>query len=496
MVATVSEKTDILSRISGTFSNLIFRDRDRELPFAFILITLMASCGISPYESFKRLMSVHILPFIQKESREIVRQVEVLGKDPLKAMLRRAEETESKIFSDFLKGYVSTVKSGGNVTSYLESKLRSVIEIQTAAAIRSIEKLETLVESYMVMLLILLCTYILTAVMSSTAVISSTLGMRLGGPSLVYFIVFVAMPLTSIFFMLFAHILQKGTFISVRKVYYRALPPAVGVAALLALVILTPEVRALVDSLGSSIFITVCLAAISLPPLISYRRMVGLNLQAEEEMPSFLRDVSETRKTGTSPEKSIVQSARIKRSTAFSKVLRQVVNQIEWGVSLRKIYRDLKERINSWPVLMNFLILIETVEVGGGSSDALEMLASYSEKMRDAEKNKRDMLRPYIILPFIWSVLMALTFTFTFFVITQIPTAYVSEASFMTLERQMDILSSAMIFHCWLSGFFIGKVTKGTFAAGFEYSVFLAVVSLASLLLSQNFMSTIVGVLM
>ncbi|HDJ05090.1 MAG TPA: hypothetical protein ENF85_03735 [Candidatus Bathyarchaeota archaeon] len=145
---------------------------------------------------------------------------------------------------------------------------------------------------------------------------------------------------------------------------------------------------------------------------------------------------------------------------------------------------------------MNFLILIETVEVGGGPSDALEMLASYSEKMRDAEKNKRDMLRPYIILPFIWSVLMALTFTFTFFVITQIPTAYISEASFMTLERQMDILSSAMIFHCWLSGFFIGKVTKGTFAAGFEYSVLLAVVSLASLLLSQNFMSTIVEVLM
>jgi len=496
MTVVLSKKSNLLTRVSDTISNIVFRERDRELPFAFILITLMASCGISPYESFKRLMSVHILPFIQKESREIVRQVEVLGRDPLKAMLRRAEETESKIFSDFLKGYVSTVNSGGSVTSYLESKLRSIIEIQTAAAVRSIEKLETLVESYMVMLLILLCTYILAAVMSSTTALSSTLGVGLGNPGLVYLIVFLAMPLTSMLFMLFAHILQKGTLISVRSIYYKALPPAIGVTALLALAFLVPEVWSFIDSLGSPIFTTICLTAISLPPLISYRRMIGLNLQAEEDMPNFLRDVSETRKTGMSPEKSIVQGARVKRSGSFSKVLQRIVNQIEWGVSLRKIYRDLKERINSWPVLTNFLILIETVEVGGGPSDALELLASYSEKIRDAEKNKRDMLRPYIILPFIWSVLMTLTFTFTFFVITQIPTAYISETSFTMLEQQMNILSSAIIFHCWLSGFFIGKVTKGTFAAGFEYSVLLAVVSLTSLLLSRNFMSTIAGVLM
>ena len=92
---------------------------DEELPFAFMLITLMASCGISPYESFKRLRFIDLLPFIQKESNEIVRQVEVLNVDPLSAMQERAEVTGSEEYGDFLRGYISTVKSGGSVQAIL-----------------------------------------------------------------------------------------------------------------------------------------------------------------------------------------------------------------------------------------------------------------------------------------------------------------------------------------------------------------------------------------
>ena len=62
------------------------KPENEELPFAFMLITLMASCGLSPYESFKRLRFVDLLPFVQKESNEIVRRVEVLDADPLSAM--------------------------------------------------------------------------------------------------------------------------------------------------------------------------------------------------------------------------------------------------------------------------------------------------------------------------------------------------------------------------------------------------------------------------
>jgi len=495
-VVVLSKRKSILRWLPDAFSKkIVFREMDNELPFAFMLMTLMASCGISPYESFKRLRFVKILPFIQKESAKIVRQVEVLNKDPLTSMLERADETDSKIYGDFLRGYVSTVRSGGSVSSYLKSKLRSIFEIQAAAAVRSIERLETLVEVYMVMLLVLLCTYILVAVMSSAATFSSILGMNLGDPIVINAIVFGAMPLASLVFMFFAHQIRRGTLMGVSAIYLKALPLAIGSTVFLALVVFVPQLRAIINAVGEPIFTTACLIAISLPPLISYRRMISLNFKAEESMPSLLRDISETRKTGMSPEKSIVHGARRKGYGVFSKILQQIVNQIEWGVSLRKIFEDIKERIQSWPVLANFLILVETIEIGGGSPEALELLAGYSEKIRDIEKNKREMLKPYVVLPFIWTILMALTFTFTFYVVTQIPTTFLPEPPFVFIESQMSILSSAIIFQCWLSGFFIGKVTQGTFMAGFEYSILLAAVSLASLMLSEKMISIFLGAL-
>jgi len=488
-----------------------------ELPFAFMLITLMASCGISPYESFKRLRFIDLLPFIQKESNEIVRQVEVLNVDPLSAMQERAEKTESEVYGDFLRGYVSTVKSGGSVTSYLKSKLRSIFELRAAAATRSIEKLETIVEAYMAALLVLLSVYILVAVVSSAS-FSATLGFRIDGQILVYLVLFVFMPLVSVIFMAFAHLMRKGTLMNLRSIYLKAIPFAILSGALLTGTFLVPGVRSIFVSSVSSIqkiidsmlpftriwslldylvpiIVTVCFSLVSFFPMIEYSRVIGINMKAEESMPSFLRDISENRKTGMSPEKSIAQAATRKGYGPFTKILKQIVNQIEWGVSLKKIFMDLRDKLRSWPVLTDFIILIETIEVGGGSSEALDLLAAYSEKIRDIEKNKREMLRPYVVLPFIWTVLMALTFTFTFYVVTHLPIIRVSGPAFPTMESQLALFSSAIVFHSWLSGFFIGKVTQGTFAAGFKYSILLAITALVSLLLSQNIIDLLMGLL-
>lgn len=243
------------------------------------------------------------------------------------------------------------------------------------------------------------------------------------------------------------------------------------------------------------IIMVMCLSLVSLYPMIEYTRIIKLNVKAEESMPSFLRDISENRKTGMSPEKSISQAATRRGYGSFTKILKRTVNQIEWGVSLRKIYMDLRDHLRSWPVLINFLILIETIEVGGGSPEALDLLAAYSEKIRDIEKNKREMLRPYVVLPFIWTILMALTFTFTFYVVTHLPIMHVSGPALPMIESQLALFSSAIVFHSWLSGFFIGKVAQGSFAAGFKYSILLAITALVSLLLSQNVIDLIMGLL-
>ena len=469
---------------------------NRELPFVAMIFTVMAASGVTLHDSWKKLRSITLLPTIQKEAKDVVRQVEVLGYDVLSVMYKKAGETKSKLYRDLLAGYVSAVKSGSNMVSFLNSKLRSIFEMQNAAANRSIEKLGTLVEVYSVMLIVTLCLYLLVIVVYST---SFVLEMGTPGPSTsteMYLLVFFATPLISLIFMAIAHRMQKSTLVSVKKPYYRAAFPAIGTFGLILAVIFVPQLGFVTEFLPLQTLISICLLIISIPPAISYYKIAKTNFAAEEGMPSFLRDVTEARKTGLSPEKSIIHASKRKEHGKFSEHLRLIRDQLEWGISLRKIFRNLKREIQSWPVLVNFLILVETIEVGGGSTTALEILSEYSEKNRDIEKNKRDMLKPYIILSLIWSILMALTITSMIFILTQISFPGLAEMPLVNIQPHVGVLSAGIIFQCWLSGFFIGKISEGSFAAGFKYSALLVVSCYLSLHVSEILLSSImVGIL-
>jgi flagellar protein FlaJ len=217
-------------------------------------------------------------------------------------------------------------------------------------------------------------------------------------------------------------------------------------------------------------------------------KIAKLNSDAEKAMPSFLRDVTESRKIGLSPEKSIIHATQRSGYGGFTEVLGLVRSQMEWGVSIRKIFANVKRRVQTWPVLINFLILVETIRIGGGSAAALEILTEYSEKQKDVDVNKRSLLRPYVILAFIWCVLIALTttmVTLTVYALTQISLPGTAAIPVGTMQEQINLFSIGIILQCWLSGFFVGKVNEGTFAAGFKYSAMLVLTAHVSLILSQ-----------
>jgi flagellar protein FlaJ len=468
---------------------------DTELPFAAMMLTLMAASGVTLYESWKKMRDVNLLPVMQKDAEEMVRQVEVLGRDPLTVMYKKSEQTKSKSYRDLLAGYVSAVRSGGNVVDLLRSKLRSIFEQQSAASVRSIEKLGTLVEAYSVLLIVTLCTYILYVVMSATSLYDTLRGGRAMGPAttqpLMYIAVLLAMPGLSLVFMAIAHMSRKSSLINMGGLYRRALLLLAGAAVFFLLIALVPSLQSALDTVGLPLVVAICLAVVSLPPAISYYRIAKTNYAAEEAMPSFLRDVTEARKIGLSPEKSIIHASKRTGYGRFSELLGLVRSQIEWGVSLKKIFGNIRKKIQSWPVLVHFFILVETIEIGGGSSEALEILAEYSEKNRDIEANKRSMLMPYVILAFVWSVLIAFTTTIvalTIFILAQVSLPNLSTATFVSMQQQISLFSVGIIFQCWLSGFFVGKIREGAFAAGFKYAAFLAITAYLSLVFSRSFL--------
>jgi flagellar protein FlaJ len=469
-----------------------------ELPFAALLFTLLAASGVTIYESWKKLCKIDLLPAFQKEAQEIVRQVEVLGYDPLTVMYKHAEKTKSKNYREFLLGYVSSVRSGGNIINYLKSKLRSIFEVQSSASIRSIERLSTLVEAYAVMLIVTLCSYILFIVFATTSVFEP---MKMSGtPSMdstiVCVLIFFITPMISIFFMAIAHTERKSNLVGIKQPYTTVIFPLIAVSGFIAALTFLPALQYLEGPTIFPMVLTCCLLAISVPPAIVYMKIIKINNDAEASMPSFLRDVTEARKIGLSPEKSIIHATKRTGYGKFTEALSLIRSQMEWGVSLKKIFVNIKERIMAWPVLVNFLILVETIKIGGGSATALEILTDYSEKQKDVDVNKKSLLRPYVILAFIWSILIALTTTMvaiTIYALTQISLPGSAALPLDVMQSQINLFSTGIILQCWLSGFFVGKVNEGTFAAGFKYSIMLVLTAYVSLVLSQNFLGNLYG---
>ena len=485
-----------LGKIFGLLNRATSEEREKteqELPFAVMIFTLMAASGISPYDSWKKMRKLSFLPVFKKEADEVVRQVEVLGKDPLTVMYQRAEVTQSKLYRNFLGGFVSSVRSGGKLADYMKSQLKSIFELRYINLNRSIEKIATLVEAYSVMLIVVLCTYILFVVFSSSSVSDLISGSSASiSPVISYLIAFIIMPVMSGIFILMAHNMQRSAFPDLKDLYKKALIFIIPVFAVIGVFgIIGPDA---IKPVGLPEITTIGLVAASFPLAYQYHRIAKINYNAEESIPSFIRDITESQKTGLSPEKSIVQATKRKDYGSFSKFLDLIRSQIEWGIPLRRTFDNMRREIRSWFVVVNFAMLVETIEIGGNSIQSLEILSEYSEKEREMQVSRRALLKPYILLAFMWSALIAVTTTIvalTTTMMTGVVSSDLAAAATMAMQDQLKVFSVGIIIQCWISGFFIGKISEGNFGAGFKHSALLAATAYISLVVSQILLSGI-----
>ena len=479
-----------LGKIFGFLNKATSEEREKteqELPFAVMIFTLMAASGISPYDSWKKMRKLTFLPIFRKEADEVVRQVEVLGKDPLTVMQQRAETTHSKLYRNFLGGFVSSVRSGGKLADYMKSQLKSIFELRYINLNRNIERIAALVEAYSVMLIVVLCTYILFVVFSSSSVMdllsSSSISIS---PVMSYLIAFIIMPVMSGIFILMAHNMQRSAFPDLKDLYKKALIFIIPVFVVIGVFgFIGPDA---IKPVGLPEIATFGLVVASLPAAIQYYRISKINYNAEESIPSFIRDITESQKTGLSPEKSIVQATKRKDYGPFSKFLILIRSQIEWGIPLRRTFDNMRREIRSWFVIVNFAMMVETIEIGGNSIQSLEILSEYSEKEREMQVNRRALLKPYILLAFMWSALIAVTTTIvalTTTMMTGVVSTDLTAIGQIAMQDQLKVFSVGIIIQCWISGFFIGKISEGNFGAGFKHSALLAATAYISLVLSQ-----------
>ncbi len=460
---------------------------EREIPFTAAYITVMATGGISPYMSVKRLCNVDLMPATRREAREIMRDVEIFGVDPLSALEDSAKNHPLDTYRDFMAGYASTVITGGDISHFLESKTHDIFKQRSMRIKAAAERLGTLLESFViVMVLMSLCFYILFSV---DAIYSTGVGMY--STMLLYTYVFA--PMLSIVFIYLAHDMQPKSPVTEYRPYKVAAISSAGAAVLFLLLTgfggfvqipVFDAIRSIVDlptALAVSLFIA------TMPAAIVHTRLAKKKSEVEKGIASFLRDLTEIRKTGMAPERCIENLSK-RNYGEFTKDLERISSQLSWGIPLRQVFTDFIKRTKSWLSQLVIFLLVEGIDVGGGTIEMIESLTRFNNMTQEVEKEKRMNSRPFLLIPYFAAIMLVSTTLLTLIFVTKtssMATEGVGGSS-IDISGLSTVFSVSVMVHVFMIGLVAGKISEESIAAGFKHSALLVIITLlASVLVPQ-----------
>ncbi len=450
---------------------------DSELPFFMTIVTLLATSGFGPYTIFQKIKDMELLPNVRIESIKIIKKIDILGQDPLMVMADTKEKASE--FGEFLAGWVSAIQSGGDVVSYLTTKMNNAFEVYEAHQKELANKVQTVIETYMTMQVVVLAIYIIITATSTEGV-----GTPPGPDDLdPLYMVIIMPPGVTILFLVIAHKItaSKINELDWKKILMFGMPGVLGAVAIIILNVM-PDYNLFI--LGGG------LIASAMWPALKFKKKYRFALDAESATSVIMRDVAEARKAGLGPEKCVIQATKRKDYGLFNYVANGIANKLQWGMTLEDIFGFIKREVTNFQILINFRVLFEIISAGGGNVKTLNSLAHVAEKMKTIEKTKREMLQPYVMVGF---MLIAITGFTTLLVIESLtslgaqlePDEAKSAALELIAKSRFELLGIAILIQSWIAGLFLGKLTTGSFSGGFMYSVTLVAVTIGAILLIQ-----------
>jgi flagellar protein FlaJ len=453
-----------MSRAGERASNL-----EREMPFASAYISVMAAGGIAPYTSFKRLSDVKLLPVMRNEAREIIKDVEIFGVDPLTAIENAAKKNPLDIFKDFLSGYASTVIIGGDIRHFLERKAEDIFKARAMRVKAAAERLGMLLETFIIVnVMMSLCFYIMFSVQNIG--VSGAAGG--GDVTTILLYTFGLSPMLSLMFVYLAHSMQPKTPVTEMRPYKVFVICTIAGMAFFFFLFLNGSFG-LLSRLPVAIAIALFIS--TAPAAVVHGRLSSKRTSMEQGMNSFLRDLTEVRKTGLSPERCI-ESLSHREYGVFSKELRKISSEISWGIPLKKVMMDFINRTRSWMTQIVMFLLVETVDVGGGTIEMMESLARFNNLTQEVEKEKKSQTRPYIMMPYFAALLLVITTSLMLgFTTGTIGVGGATPPPGMNWIR--DIFMTSAVFYSYMVGIVAGKISEESISSGFKHAAILVVIS-------------------
>ena len=181
---------------------------EENLVYTSSYMTVLACAGVPPERILRSTAMKDPKFLLSNEVKSIVGKIDLLGYDTLSALDSEIERSPSPLYSNMLRGFAATIRTGGNVKKYFLNTTKQLMQRRSMKLQQFLDSLGIVAEIYVIMLIAFpLLLVIMLAVMASV-------GGTIWGVDvfyLMYFLTFGLIPLCGLMFLVLIEMIQpKG----------------------------------------------------------------------------------------------------------------------------------------------------------------------------------------------------------------------------------------------------------------------------------------------
>jgi flagellar protein FlaJ len=178
---------------------------DQELPFAVIHMSAITGAGIEPTEIFRIIGLSREYPFLRKEIRKVLNQINLYGYDLTTALGNAAKTAPSEKLAELFSGLSTTITSGANLSEFFEKRAESLLLAYRLEREKYTRLVETFLDIYISIVIAAPMVFLLMIIMMAIS------GMNVGfGPAQISILAVAAIAVLNVIFLVFLQLKQPA----------------------------------------------------------------------------------------------------------------------------------------------------------------------------------------------------------------------------------------------------------------------------------------------
>ncbi len=447
------------------YSKIIMRKKgvSDELPLFSMFMATVGELGVRLADIFYEISERDEFQYISKEAKKIIRDTILFFGNIFESIDTNSVNHPSKEWERYMLGITSIIKSGGELSKYLEDKMKEFLNKYKQRWISYSKHASDWGELLLSVFLLTSALNLITAIMFPS---NAVLFMMITG--------IIIIPLSTILSILLMDMSSPSdkNIINVNPVW--------GILAGILTFMIIFQFFTLWISLGITIFVS------SLIIYIPTRKLLKEIDEEEHWLPAFLLSLTDARKAGISLDQAIAKLRGF--GSRVNYILDDLTSQMNMGIPLNQTIPKCKSRL-----FKNVLYVIGELNArGGGTPMIIERIREYIIYVQESQAEAKSSLKLYEILalltPIILTIMITLTYTLSNINVMMWNNSFslIQSMQYYDLNTMMDNIKIIVIEVSFGISLLISKAKDLT-----AKSTFLVIVTIVLALLSLLIIPTI-----